>query len=256
MFLVLIFWYIVKHALARRRQTPYQRGIYEHLFHDLATSYPQFWSRSGPREFIRPQGMMARFKWQLILYWNRPDKTIRSGVPNADADDDDLGMWSRCKRTLTRRWTSQLRSTAPINASNPSLEEGGGDDFGIISDGVGGMTELLALPVTEHAENLPGGMLKLPLSPGAQARQQKALADSAQRTSSERPTSKGSSAGRNSGILVEEEALNWLQGLGRRSHEFTERIGQGIGKGDSRRASSVGISHPSDSGNRDEAANG
>lgn len=242
MLLVLFLWYIIKHVLARRRQTPYQRGIYEHLFHDLATSYPQLWSRSGPRKFIRPQGMMGRIKWNLILYWNRPEKTIRSGAPDPDSDDDDLGAWARCKRMLTRRWTSQLRRTAPVGVSSSSLEEGSADDLGVISDGVSGITELLALPATENAENLPGGMLQLPLSPGSRARQQRA---SPHRSSLDRPTSKGSSAGRDSGVLIEEEALNWLQELGRRSHEFTDQItGSGVrhdSRSDSRRGSSVAI---------------
>lgn len=242
MLLVLILWYIIKHLLARKRQTPYQRGIYEHLFRDLATTYPQLWSRSGPRPFIRPQGMMSRIKWNLILYWNRPDRTVRAGAPDPDSDQDELGAWARCKRTLTRRWTSQLRSPAPVGTSSSSLEEGGADDLGLIGGGVSGITELLALPATEHAENLPGGMLQLPLSPGSRARQQRL---SPRRSSSDRPTSKGSSAGRDSGVLIEEEALSWLQELGRRSHEFTERIGgSGVrhdSRSGSRRGSSVAI---------------
>lgn len=241
MTLVLILWYIIKHALARRRQTPYQRGIYEHLFHDLAASYPQLWSRSGPRQFIRPQGMMGRLKWNLILYWNQADKTTRSGAPDPDSDDDGLGTWSRCKRMLTRHWTSQLRATAPVGIPSASLEEGSADDLGIISDGVSGITELLALPATENAENLPGGMLRLPLSPGSRARQLRA---SEGRSSSERPTSKDSSA-RDSGVLIEEEALNWLQELGRRSHELTERIGgSGVRQDSSRRGSSLALPSP------------
>ncbi|KAL8713900.1 MAG: hypothetical protein Q9220_002046 [cf. Caloplaca sp. 1 TL-2023] len=245
MVLVLISWYIVKHVLARRRQTPYQRGIYEHLFHDLATSDPQLWSRAGPRKFIRPQGMMGRLKWNLILYWNQPGKTVRSGAPDPDAEDDDLGTWARLKRTLTRRWTAQLRSAAPVGVSSSSLEEGSGDDLGIISDGVSGITELLALPATENAQNLPGGMLHLPLSPGSRAQR---LRTSPRPPSTERPTSKGSSVGRDSGVLIEEEALNWLQELGRRSHDFTDRIGATGARRDSRnespRDSSVAVPSP------------
>ncbi|KAL9603692.1 MAG: hypothetical protein Q9219_001011 [cf. Caloplaca sp. 3 TL-2023] len=250
-FLVFTFWYVTKYVLARRHQTPYQRGVYEHLFHDLAASYPALWSRSGPRQFIRPQGMMGRIKWNLILYWNRPDKTVRSGAPDPDSDQDDLGTWARCKRTLTRRWTSQLRPTASVGVSSSSLEEGSGDDLGVISDGLSGVTELLALPATGNAENLPGGMLRLPLSPGAQTRRQRA---SPRRSSLDRPTSKGSSVGRDSGVLIEEEALNWLQELGRRSHEFTERIGASSmprdSRSDSRRDSSVATAFP-DEGNKD-----
>ncbi|KAL8724757.1 MAG: hypothetical protein Q9166_007771 [cf. Caloplaca sp. 2 TL-2023] len=255
---VLILWYIIKHVLARRRQTPYQRGVYEHLFQDLASTYPNLWSRAGPRKFIRPQGMMGRFKWNLILYWNQPEKTVRSGAPDdPDSDDDDLGAWARCKRMLTRRWTSQLRGTAPVGTSSSALEEGSADDLGMISDGISGVTELLALPATEHADNLPGGMLRLPLLPGSQARRQRAspLRNSFERPS--RPTSKGSSAGRDSGVLIEEEALNWLQEIGRRSHEFTERIGgSGVrqdsrSRSESRRESSIVLPSPNE-GSKDQ----
>ncbi|KAL8802479.1 MAG: hypothetical protein Q9182_003787 [Xanthomendoza sp. 2 TL-2023] len=254
MTLVLILWYIIKHVLARRRQSPYQRGVYEHLFHDLADSYPTLWSREGPRKFIRPQGMMGRLKWNLILYWNQAEKTVRSGTPDPDSDDDDLGAWARCKRTLTRRWTSQLRGAAPVGVSSSGLEEGSADDLGVISGGVSGLTELLALPATEHAENLPGGMLSLPLSPGSQARRQRASPRRSSLERPSRPTSKGSSMGRDSGVLIEEEALNWLQELGRRSHEFTERVG-GSGmrdsrsRSESRRESSIAVSSPNEGPN-------
>ncbi|KAL8909275.1 MAG: hypothetical protein Q9207_000285 [Kuettlingeria erythrocarpa] len=222
MLFVLILWYIIKHALARRRQTPYQRGVYEHLFRDLATSYPQLWLRSGPRQFIRPQGMLGRIKWNLIVYWNQPEKT--SGAPDPDSDDDDLGVWARCKRMLTRskRWTADLSTPAPVATVSSMVEEGRADNLGFISDGISGITELLSLPVTEHAKNLPGGVLELPLSPGSRARQQRA---SPRRSSAARPTSKGSSsAGRDSGVLIEEEAMNWLQEFGRRGREFTSGV--------------------------------
>lgn len=50
MMVVLVGWYFKKHLLARRRQTPYQGGIYEHLFFELATTYPRLRSRSGPND--------------------------------------------------------------------------------------------------------------------------------------------------------------------------------------------------------------
>ena len=239
MTLVLIFWYIIKHVLARRRQSPYQRGVYEHLFHDLATSYPTLWSRTGPRKFIRPQGMMSRLKWNLILYWNRTEKTVRSGSADPDSDDDDLGAWARCKRTLTRQWTSQLQGAAPVGISASNLEAGNSDELGTISDGLSGVTELLALPVTEHAKDLPGGMLRLPLSPGPQARRKRASLGRGSLERSSRATSKGSSAGRDSGVLVEEEAFNWLQELGRRSQHGGGNEGR---QGSRSRSRSMGAS--------------
>ena len=75
MVVVLVGWYVLKHFLARRRQTPYQRGIYEHLFFELAIKYPRLWSRSGPNDSIRPQKVLDRIKWGLITFWNGSAKT-------------------------------------------------------------------------------------------------------------------------------------------------------------------------------------
>lgn len=75
MVVVLVGWYFIKHFLARRRQTPYQRGIYENLFFELATSYPRLWSRSGPNDNISPQTKLDRAKWRLITFWNDSAKT-------------------------------------------------------------------------------------------------------------------------------------------------------------------------------------
>ena len=224
MIVVLILWLVIKHFLARSRQTPYQRGIYEHLFQELATTYPILWSRSGPRTFIRPQGMMDRLKWQLILYWNSPGKTLRAGPTDEDSEFDDLGTFARMKRGLTRRWTSQIQSivTTGVSASVTSLEEGASGDANILSSGIAEATELLTLPVTEHAEALPGGMLKVPLPSAAWMRQPSVSSRSA---SVERPSSKDSSGKRNSGVMVEEERTTWLQELGEGSQRFTDWIG-------------------------------
>lgn len=211
MVLVFIFWYVIKHFLARRRQTPYQRGIYESLFHELATKYPLLWSRSGPRDFVKPQGLFDRVRWGLILYWNCPEKTITAG--DEDSEYDGLGAWSRLKRTLTRRWTSQIRKLdhRSDSASENSLEEGDRDEGHIVGGGIGEVTELLTLPITENAENLPGGMLKVPMPPLSRTRPQSASSKAA---SVERPSSKDSSGKRNSGVMVEEERPTWLRELG------------------------------------------
>lgn len=224
MIFVLVLWLVIKHFLARSRQTPYQRGIYEHLFQELATSYPRLWSRSGPRDFIRPQGMMDRLKWRLILYWNSPGKTLRAGPADEDSEFDDLGTFARVKRGLTRRWTSQIQSIAATGASLSVhlLEQGANGDVNILSGGIAEATELLALPVTEHAENLPGGMLKVPLPSAAWMRQPSISSQSA---SVERPSSKDSSGKRNSGVMVEEERTTWLQELGDGSQRFSDWIG-------------------------------
>ena len=39
MVFVFLLWYTIKHFLARNK-SPYYRGIYEHMFHDMATMYP------------------------------------------------------------------------------------------------------------------------------------------------------------------------------------------------------------------------
>lgn len=211
MVFVFIFWYFIKHFLARRRQTPYQRGIYESLFHELAIKYPHLWSHSGPRDVIRPQGYFNRARWNLILYWNSPEKTIKAG-PVEDSEYDGLGVWSRCKRILTRRWTSQIRKLdrGHDDASASTLEDGSNEDH-LVGGGIGEVTELITLPVTENAENLPGGMLKIPVPPPPWTRPQSA---SSRAASVERPGSKGSSAQRNSGVIVEEERPTWLRDLG------------------------------------------
>lgn len=211
MVLVFIFWYVIKHFLARRRQTPYQRGIYDSLFHELATNYPLLWSRSGPRDLVKPKGFFDRVRWSLIIFWNYPEKTIKAG--DEDSEYDGLGAWSRMKRTLTRRWTSQIHKydQSHENASVNSLEEGGSDESNLVGVGIGEVTELLTLPITEHADNLPGGMLKVPMPPPSWKRPQSISSKTA---SMERPSSRDSSGKRNSGVLIEEERPTWLREFG------------------------------------------
>ena len=105
MMLVLLLWYFLKHALASRHQTPYQRGVYEHLYHDLAQQNPQLWSRAGPRRGVQPTGFYSRLRWYLLQRWFDPRRTISK--PPADPDEDvggsGLGSWARFKRTLARK---------------------------------------------------------------------------------------------------------------------------------------------------------
>ena len=130
------------------------------------------------------------------------------GASDEDAEFDDLGSWAHLKRMLTRRWTSQLRGTNrfKVNESATSLEDAD-DATELIDNVIGKATEIVALPVTEHAENLPGGKLKI----------QQRMASS-RPSSAERPVSQGSSRGRNSAVMIEEERPNWLQELGRGMH--------------------------------------
>lgn len=225
MALVLILWYAIKHYLATDRQTPYQRGIYEHLFHDLAEKYPRLWSVSGPRSLVRPESAIDRMKWRLVLYWNSPGKTIKAGPIGEDAQyDDDLGTWSRCKRNLTRRWTSQIqgnpKSDIRIPSASDSLEDGVGSGAPIVNTGAVEATELLPIPTS------PENMQKNPkihsaiLKAGTVLKSQRRAGESSRLGSLvERPSSKDSSGGkRNSGVMVEEERTSWLKDLGERSH--------------------------------------
>ncbi|KAI9816552.1 MAG: hypothetical protein M1827_001684 [Pycnora praestabilis] len=209
MLCILALWYFVKHSLARQRQTPYQRGIYEHMFHDLATNHPSLWSRSGPRHYIIPIGFFNNIKWRLIMYWAAPDKTIRARQHDVDAGDD-LGTWSRIKRTLIRTWTAQIRAESAANTETNDPEVGGLDSSGVVANGVVEATELLVLPGAD--QNVPA--LKVSYSATSESRRASSIPAPLQR-----PLSRGSgsgsrgresSAGRASGVMVEEEEPGWL----------------------------------------------
>ncbi|QSS59042.1 hypothetical protein I7I51_08474 [Histoplasma capsulatum] len=117
MLCVLAAWYVVKHIIARQRQTPYQRGIYENFFHEMATENPSLWSRMGPREYVRPDGHIARLKWHLVKRWSAPEKTILASPKSDDEGVDSLGAVSKLKRYFICRWTAQI-------AANQAGKEG------------------------------------------------------------------------------------------------------------------------------------
>ena len=117
----------MKHSLQRRRQTPYQRGMYEHLFDELEDEYPLLWSTAGPVDDIQPVGLVQRIKWRLLKRWFAPEKTINvklysSLVP--ESDETDLGAWARFKHYLLKRWLPQIRGG---NSDPLALVEMGGD---------------------------------------------------------------------------------------------------------------------------------
>ena len=214
MAVVLIFWYFIKHFLARRRQTPYQRGIYEHLFFELATAYPRLWSRSGPNEWVEPLNTLDKLKWRLINYWNSAAKTTRAGLADPDAEYDDLGAWARFKRNLTRRWISQIRvADFDANTSSTTLEEGGLDTPSFEVEPKDGVQPTMQFIRTSATGDLPGGMLEIPGVAGVSApatitRRNKV--PSRPNSTGERPSSK-SSSNRSSGLMVEEEPADWLK---------------------------------------------
>ena len=216
MLLVLISWYMLKHYLNQARQTPYSRGIYEHLFHELAVKYPVLWSRSGPRSYVTPEGSIDRWKWWLILRWSDPDKTIRATTEDDDSFDG-LGAWSRCKRYLLKRWTEEISVMNKINVSTTTLGDSAGG--GTVADGIGEVTEMLTMGGTAGAAALADGMLRVPYD--MNQRMSTWSAASGKSIGTPRPSTRASrtsgGGGRDSAIMVEEEPQNWLEMLGVRS---------------------------------------
>ncbi|KAI9707077.1 MAG: hypothetical protein M1836_000037 [Candelina mexicana] len=215
MLLILMLWYFLKHLLARSRQTPYQRGIYEHLFHDLATDHPTLWSRTGPRDYVIPADLISRLKWRLIKSWSVPSKTIRARPDDLD-DGNDLGTWSRIKRHLTKKWTAQMHVQNTADPSASMLELGDSEADGDVATGVAGATELFMLPgvsgmnggAEQAIDNSVKILLHTPSMPldSHSAPQERPGSAGARRSSRD---SHGS-PGRNSGVMVEEEEPNWL----------------------------------------------
>ncbi|KAL9625320.1 MAG: hypothetical protein Q9160_000383 [Pyrenula sp. 1 TL-2023] len=238
MLLILMFWFLLKHILARGRQTPYQRGIYETFFHDMAVNFGSLWTRTGPRDDILPQTRMDKIRWALIKRWSRPEKTIRAadGAADGEGGSDDLGTWSRTKRMLIRQWTAQLRNfKRSVDAEAASLnrdyegsilgsDEEAPEDLGIIADGVLGATEMLTVPGTRVVEesSAPGHLRFVQSSLAAQGKGGTAGEGSPglrgySPRGGERKTSSDAgrrSAERSSGVLVEEEDPKWLCELG------------------------------------------
>ena len=184
------------------------------------------------------------------MFWNQPKKTIRIGASDEDAEYDDLGAWARCKRMMTRRWTFQIRegNKFSANVSAGSLEDAAGDSE-LLESAIGQATDILTLPVMQHVEDLPGGMQKVGLHPGLRTPQR---AIESRRDSAGRPSSQGSSAGPNSGIMVEEEKPTWLQdlseGKGRHLADWlgTTRVVSKPDTSESRRPSHISFSPSSD----------
>lgn len=103
---VLILWYGVKHSLSTQRQNPLRRGVYEALYHELATAHSALWSRKGPRKGIVPVGWWNGIKWRLVSGWFGEDK-VRPAV-GYDPATMEFGAVSRAKQWLVRRWLVDL----------------------------------------------------------------------------------------------------------------------------------------------------
>ncbi|EEQ35327.1 conserved hypothetical protein [Microsporum canis CBS 113480] len=234
MLIVLILWYIIKHYLAGRRQTPHQRGIYENFFNEMANENPSLWSRMGPRDYVVPDGILARLKWRFIKTWSAPERTILMDTDGSDGSGGDMGTMFKIKQYLIRRWTSQLRNNRAVKAT--ALEDGlivpedetASDTHSVVTEGLAGATELLVVPATpaveariapmlpEMATHDPSQTTKAeerlgPITPGSAL----SLMSSMHRRSS--------SAGRASNLLVEEEDYQWLSERGKQGKQWAWR---------------------------------
>ncbi|MCJ1471375.1 hypothetical protein MMC13_000014 [Lambiella insularis] len=196
-------WYILKLFLDGARGSSYARGIYEHLFWEMATIYPTLWTRTGPRQSVHPNGMLERAKWWLITRWSAPERTIKIESVTEDSLFDGLGAWSRLKRRFIRQWTVQIQGKEKQQASAVPAA----DDVTLTATGL----ELgkYFTNLSQVAPNADPEALRVPLDMN---RRMSILADSSRRSGSAgRPSTGGSSAGRNSGVMVEEERLDWLE---------------------------------------------
>ncbi|KAK2741367.1 hypothetical protein FQN57_005651 [Myotisia sp. PD_48] len=214
MFSVLVVWYFIKHYLASQRQTPQRRGIYENFFSDMADTHPALWSRRGPRGYIVPKGRVARIKWWCIKRWSAPHKTIQ---PIDDNSGSNLGVVSKVKRHFIRRWTSQIKTAdRPVVPTEATLEQGDqnvGDTHNVLAEGLQDATELLVIPATPAAEPLfeeHGGLYH-----GAALAEGRLVSPPTHRP--------GSSDGKSSSLLVEEEDWQWLSERGKRGKQFSWR---------------------------------
>ncbi|MCJ1387970.1 hypothetical protein MMC18_000813 [Xylographa bjoerkii] len=202
MLAVFASWYLLKQFLDGARQSPYARGIYEALFQNLATNYPLLWTRTGPRQSVKISSRLERMKWWLILYWSAPEKTTDAGPVTDDSLFDGLGAWSRLKRRFIRQWTSQIESTEKLQ---PQALQGAG---GVAAAADGLEANKIFVNMTQIPTNPEAETLQVPFDMNKRV---SIIADSARRSGSARRPSTTSSGGRNSGVMVEEERLDWLE---------------------------------------------
>jgi len=228
MLLILILWYALKHALIVRHQTPYQRGVYEHLFHDLAVAHPLLWSRGGPRHHIQPVGLFSKLKWRLLRNWFDPKKTLKLTLkdPDEETGDSGLGAWARFKRMLARRWLGSIRVDRRFSDTDVELGEV-----------EGAVTELLA-------QTTPAGFVdqkkaSFPVASVTMANLQKLSPPLRGRSRSRGRGRRGSSvrhssSGGSSWVMVEERDLDdeledagpWQRGIRRSIDEVMGVVGR------------------------------
>ncbi|KAG9389349.1 CorA Mg2+ and Co2+ transporter [Pyrenophora tritici-repentis] len=199
---VMILWYGVKHNLASQRQNPMRRGVYESLYHELATAHSSLWTRGGPRPDVVPVGWWGGVKWRLLTTWFGEDK-LKLGRPS-DPATEEFGTWSRTKRYLARRWLDELAvmpipQTTSDEHSRPQ-SSGSTHSYGHFEKDPGVVRELLhtATPVGIAAMDPTAASRLQKLVPPERLRSLSPKAD-------KRSASAGSRVSSDGGIMVEEE---------------------------------------------------
>ncbi|KAH5139488.1 hypothetical protein HBI56_226600 [Parastagonospora nodorum] len=217
--LVLILWYGVKHSLSTQRQNPLRRGVYEALYHELATQHSELWSRKGPRKGVVPVGWWNGIKWRLVTTWFSPAK-LTLAPRNYDPATQEFGAWSRCKQYLVRRWLTDLpvltASTLPTSSPTTSAYDQNMDkDLGAVG-------ELLSIAT-------PVAIAEL--DPTAASRLQKRIPVERLRSLSPSGSDGGSegrpgSSGGRSGVMVEEKGSEDERGGSGDEREKKRRDGE------------------------------
>jgi hypothetical protein len=197
---VIILWYAIKHNLASQRQNPMRRGVYEALYHELATEHSTLWTRSGPRPDVVPVGWWGGVKWRLLTTWFGGEKLKLR--PDYDPATEEFGTWSRTKRYLARRWLGELAVTPLPQGPGQTGQAQPTDSFSRqsyspLDKDLGAVGELLSIAT-------PVAIAEL--DPTAASRMQKRIPIERLRslspTRSDRPESRASSDG---GVMVEEK---------------------------------------------------
>jgi hypothetical protein len=240
----LILWYCVKHSLQRKRQTPYQRGLYERLFNDLEDQNPLLWTRNGASDEVEPIGFSSKLKWRLLTRWFSPEKTINKRLFSniAGGDDTDLGAWARFKRYLLRRWlpTIQLQYKPGDAVPLSELADLEGENahsapaslYHYRSHTVNELARMTTpIAIAEAEPTAVQQMATAGLQPlGLNGKTRRtSSAPTTPRHSDERPSSRGSS-----GIMIEERQLSDSESdAGEGASTSSRRVGLGVSTGQS-----------------------
>lgn len=194
--------YVLKHALARHYQTPLLRGAYENFYHELSDQHPHLWSRQGPRD-IRPHGLLSSLKWRLLKRWFAPEYTLVES--STEHGLDQLGVWSRVKQYLVRRWLEEIHT-----GSESALMAELGVNQSYQEDGA--LTELVHFAQPVAAADGQPSVARLPTPPFSSGRPPRQ-----QHVGLERPESRGSSGG----VMVEEQTSS--ENIDREEQSRSER---------------------------------